>query len=77
MNKASKFFSEVLGLDLIGDEKNNNSNELLGKTLDILINIRNKSRANKDFDTSDRIRDELNKVGITLNDSEDETTYEY
>ena len=77
MNKASTFFSEVLGLDLKGDEKNNNSNELLGKTLDILIKIRNKSRANRDFGTSDRIRDELNKVGITLNDSEDETTYEY
>ena len=77
LNKASTFFSEVLGLDLKGDEKNNNSNELLGKTLDILIKIRNKSRANRDFGTSDRIRDELNKVGITLNDSEDETTYEY
>ena len=77
LNKASAFFSEVLGLDLKGDEKNNNSNELLGKTLDILIKIRNKSRANRDFGTSDRIRDELNKVGITLNDSEDETTYEY
>ena len=77
LNKASTFFSEVLGLDLKGDEKNNNSNELLVKTLDILIKIRNKSRANRDFGTSDRIRDELNKVGITLNDSEDETTYEY
>lgn len=77
LNKTSTFFSEVLGLDLKGDEKNNNSNELLGKTLDILIKIRNKSRANRDFGTSDRIRDELNKVGITLNDSEDETTYEY
>ena len=77
MKKTSIFFSEVLGLNLSGNEKNIRSNELLGKTLDVLIKIRNKSRANRDFDTSDRIRDELNKIGITLNDNEDETTYEY
>ena len=76
-NKASTFFSDVLGLSLIGDEKHISSNELLGKTLDILIKIRNKSRANRDFKTSDKIRDELNKIGIKLNDNEDETTYEY
>ena len=77
LNKTSIFFSKILGLNLLGNEKNIISNELLGKTLDVLIKIRNKSRANRDFDTSDRIRDELNKIGITLNDNEDETTYEY
>ena len=44
LNKTSIFFSEVLGLNLIGDKKNISSNELLEKTLDILIKIRNKSR---------------------------------
>ena len=77
-NKTSVFFSEILGLNLSIDSKNNiESNKLLGKTLDLLIKIRNKSRADRDFDTSDKIRDELNKIGITLNDNEDETTYEY
>ena len=77
-NKTSVFFSEILGLNLSIDNKNNiESNKLLGKTLDLLIKIRNKSRADRDFDTSDKIRDELNKIGITLNDNEDETTYEY
>ena len=76
-NKASTFFSDVLGLSLIGDEKHISSNELLAKTLDILVKIRNKSRANRDFKTSDKIRNELNKIGIKLNDNEDETTYEY
>ena len=77
LNKTSIFFSEVLGLNLIGDKKNISSNELLEKTLDILIKIRNKSRTNRDFETSDKIRDELNKIGITINDSENSTTYEY
>ena len=77
LNKTSIFFSEVLGLNLIGDKKNISSNKLLEKTLDILIKIRNKSRTNRDFETSDKIRDELNKIGITINDSENSTTYEY
>ena len=77
LNKTTIFFSEVLGLNLIDDKKNISSNELLGKTLDVLIKIRNKSRANRDFETSDKIRDELNKIGITLNDNEDNTTYEF
>ena len=67
----------MLGINLIGDKKNISSNELLEKTLDILIKIRNKSRTNRDFETSDKIRDELNKIGITINDSENSTTYEY
>tara|TARA_B100001250_G_C19790186_1_gene786103 strand:+ start:45 stop:1517 length:1473 start_codon:yes stop_codon:yes gene_type:complete len=77
LNKISIFFSEILGLNLLGNEKNIRSTELLRKTLDVLIKIRNESRTNRDFDTSDKIRDELNKIGITLNDNEDETTYDY
>ena len=77
LNKTSIFFSEILGLKLLDNEKNIKSDELLRKTLDLLIKIRNKSRANRDFDTSDEIRGELNKLGITINDNEDKTTYEF
>ena len=77
INKISIFFSKILGLNFFGSKKNIEANELLGKTLDILIDIRNKSRANRDFETSDQIRDELSRIGITLNDSEDNTTYKY
>ena len=77
LNKTSIFFSKILGLNFFGSEKNIEANELLGKTLDILVDIRNKSRANRDFETSDQIRDELSRIGITLNDSEDNTTYKY
>ena len=77
LNKTSIFFSEILGLKFLDNEKNIKSDELLRKTLDVLIKIRNKSRANRDFDTSDEIRGELNKLGITINDNEDKTTYEF
>ena len=41
-----------------------------------LIQARNKARAAKDFDESDRIRDELNKMGVVLKDTKDGTTWE-
>ena len=33
----------------------------------------NRARKNKDFETSDKIRNELNKIGIKLEDNSDET----
>ena len=38
----------------------------------LVINI---ARANKDFATSDKIRDQLQEVGIQLKDGKDGTTY--
>ena len=38
-----------------------------------LITQRNKARDNKDFETSDRIRDQLKAVGVVLEDSADST----
>jgi cysteinyl-tRNA synthetase len=41
-----------------------------------LISQRNAARARKDFKESDRIRDELAKMGVVLKDSKDGTTWE-
>jgi cysteinyl-tRNA synthetase len=38
-----------------------------------LISQRNQARDNKDFETSDRIRDQLKAVGVVLEDSADST----
>jgi cysteinyl-tRNA synthetase len=38
-----------------------------------LIAQRNQARENKDFETSDRIRDQLKAVGVVLEDSPDST----
>jgi len=37
--------------------------------------LRNEARANKDFDTSDKIRDQLAALGIQLKDSKEGTTF--
>ncbi len=68
------FIFDVLGLLDIASEGNSETNKLSG-TIDLLIELRNKARADKDFATSDRIRDELQEIGIQLKDGKDGTTY--
>jgi cysteinyl-tRNA synthetase len=41
-----------------------------------LIELRNAARAVRNFKESDRIRDELAKMGVVLKDSKDGTTWE-
>ena len=68
------FVFDVLGLLDISSEGDNDSGKLAG-AIELLIDLRNKARANKDFETSDRIRDELKDVGVQLKDGKDGTTY--
>ena len=65
------FVNDILGLY----EKNlsHSSENKSSQILNILIELRDSSRKNKDFDTSDKIRNELNKIGIKLEDNSDET----
>jgi len=43
--------------------------------IELLITIRNEARANKDWDTSDLIRDKLKELGIQLKDGKDGTEW--
>ncbi len=49
---------------------------MLGGVMDLVIDIRKEAREKRDFATSDKIRDTLNAVGITLKDSKDGTSWE-
>ena len=70
----SVFIHDVLG---IRPEQNSsdNTSKKLNKTVELLIELRNKARANKDFATSDWIRDQLLSHGIMLKDSKEGTQY--
>ncbi|MCO5725897.1 cysteine--tRNA ligase [Robiginitalea marina] len=65
-------------LDVLGLEKAI-SGSGQGQTLDgvmaLLIELRNKARTDKDYTTSDRIRDALGELGIQLKDGKEGTTY--
>ncbi|MDC8005486.1 cysteine--tRNA ligase [Aureisphaera galaxeae] len=68
------FLFDVLGLIDAAAEGNADSNKLSG-VIDLLISLRNEARANRDFATSDKIRDQLLEMGIQLKDGKDGTTY--
>lgn len=62
--------NDILGLL---DEQTEGSKyaELTGKLIEMLLSMRQQAKANKDFATSDRIRDELNKLGVIVKDRKD------
>lgn len=72
-NTLQAFAYDVLGIESQSMAKDD-SNALKG-VMELLIQLRNEARANKDFATSDKIRDELTALGIQLKDGKDGTTF--
>jgi len=64
----------ILGLSFKKD--NNDSISKEDELIKYIIELRNNARSEKRFDISDNIRDNLLKLGITLKDSREGTTYE-
>ncbi|MBT1704552.1 cysteine--tRNA ligase [Chryseosolibacter indicus] len=66
------FMEDVLGLP----EEVAQNDELLAGTINVLIELRKKARQDKNFSLSDKIRDDLKKIGVKLMDGKDgEMTY--
>ncbi|TYP73587.1 cysteine--tRNA ligase [Aquimarina intermedia] len=68
------FVFDVLGL-LDSNEASSDIGDKLSGTVELLIRLRAEARANKDFATGDKIRDELADMGIQLKDGRDGTTF--
>ena len=71
--KFNEFVFDILGLE-INNNSDSNSDKL-DSAISLLIELRNEARLNKNYALSDKIRDDLSKGGISLNDSNNETTY--
>ena len=71
--KLNEFVFKVLGLE-INNGSDSNSDKL-DSAISLLIELRNEARLNKNYALSDKIRDDLSVGGITLNDSDNKTTY--
>ncbi|TMM57951.1 cysteine--tRNA ligase [Maribacter algarum] len=67
------FIFDVLGLESKTDI-GTDSDKLSG-VVDLLIQLRKDARDNKDFETSDKIRDQLAEMGIQLKDGKEGTTF--
>ena len=73
INTIEAFVYDVLGLEKISDSGENT--KTLNVVVEMLIELRDNARANKDFATSDKIRDELLELGVQLKDGKDETVF--
>ncbi len=73
-NQLPLFIHDVLGLHLNTDTTSQQT-DTLEKSVALLITLRDKARANKDFETSDLIRDALNAMNIQLFDGKEGTTF--
>jgi cysteinyl-tRNA synthetase len=66
---------DVLGLipeqDIVGSSDNRREAALI----EMMIDMRKQARVNKDYAESDRIRDQLQELGVTLEDRPDGTVW--
>jgi len=67
------FIFDVLGIT--NEQTTNDNSEKLEGVVNLMIQMRNEARANKDFALSDQIRDQLLSVGIQLKDGKDGTSF--
>lgn len=64
----------LLGLSFLGNKKELTDSQNL-KEIEKLINQRQKERKRKNFKKADEIREYLEKIGIGIEDSQDETKW--
>ena len=68
------FFSDILGLRT--EQSGSGEREAaFGHAVDLLLQIRSQAKANKDWATSDKIRDELQALGFEVKDTQDGATW--
>jgi cysteinyl-tRNA synthetase len=69
-----QLFSDLL-FDICGlkqeESSQNQGNSKLNEVMDILLNLRIDAKANKDYATADKIRDELQNAGFIIKDKKD------
>ncbi|AIF50099.1 cysteine--tRNA ligase [Pelosinus sp. UFO1] len=70
LREAYFMMANVLGILVQGQQdKVDDNQELVEQLMDIIIDIRQHARQNKDWSTADKVRDSLSAVGIVLEDS--------
>jgi cysteinyl-tRNA synthetase len=63
------FVNDVLGLK--PETTSSTDDSLTGRLIESLLNLRQQAKANKDWGTSDKIRDELVAMGVSIKDTKD------
>ena len=73
-----KFVFDTFLFGILGmrDEAGGSNTALLDGLMQVILDIRATAKANKDWTTSDRIRDSLTALGITVKDGKDGATWQ-
>ncbi len=66
------FVFEILGLK---DEQSGDNTALLDGLISMILEVRQQAKSQKDWDTSDRIRDDLQKLGVSIKDGKEGATW--
>ncbi len=64
----------VLGLEL--PEASGKGTEITGDLIEMILQLRSTAKSSRDFETADRIRNELTDLGITIKDRKDGADWE-
>src|SRR6056297_2979215 len=73
LQTMQNFSFDILGLE--NKKSSNVDSEKLSGVVELLIQLRKEARENKDFSTSDKIRDQLAGLGIQLKDGKEGTSF--
>jgi cysteinyl-tRNA synthetase len=68
------FFYSVMGLQ---DEENKENSQLTDSLMQMILTMRADAKANKDWATSDKLRDALAAINIQIKDSKEGTSWTY
>ncbi len=69
------FANDLLGLRASSTDASSHREEAFGKVVDMVLDLRSKAKAAKDWATSDRIRDDLAALGFEVKDTKDGATW--
>ena len=65
LNLMNTFLNKILGINFDDSTVSNNDS-----ILEVLKEVRDEARLNKNYDLSDKIRDKLANIGVNLNDKD-------
>ncbi|MDR1723471.1 MAG: cysteine--tRNA ligase [Tannerella sp.] len=65
------YLEDILGLQAAGEDVSGGNTEAYRKAVDLLLSIRQQAKMNKDWTTSDKIRNEMTAIGFKVKDTKD------
>jgi cysteinyl-tRNA synthetase len=74
-NTFKTFVTSIFGLSREGNQNQDQANRVIQGLMDVLLELRQVAREQKDWPTSDKIRDALKKLNISVKDGADGTNW--